>query len=83
MSVSSYNTSNNNKINNFQSSNRKPLGKVTVSPLANSFSLIEYSPYLRFLIMDKYNTEYYFPIKKGNIKSCCTTVYLKVRPAKL
>lgn len=24
-----------------------------------------------------------FSIRKGDIKSCCTTVYLKVRPAKL
>ncbi|KAJ1669558.1 hypothetical protein EV182_008707, partial [Spiromyces aspiralis] len=30
---------------------RKPLGKVA-SPLANSFSLIEYNSRLRFLIMD-------------------------------
>ncbi|KAJ2611491.1 hypothetical protein H4S08_003136 [Coemansia sp. RSA 1365] len=42
VSVASYNTSN--------VGGRKPLGKA--SPLANSFSLIEYDKYHRFLIMD-------------------------------
>ena len=33
--------------------------------------------------MDKHNTDCFFSISKGVIESCCTTVYLKVRPGKL